>query len=74
MKVSYQKLWHLLLDRRIKKKDLEQKVGITHYSVIQMGKNEPISLEVLVKICEYLDCGLDEIVEVVPDIDKNTTC
>lgn len=74
MKISYSKLWHTMLDKKIKKIDLEKNAGITHYAMIQMGKGEPISLEVLVKICEYLDCGLNDVVEVIPEIDKNTTC
>lgn len=74
MKLSYNKLWHTMLDKKVKKKDLEKNAGVTHYSIIQMGKDEPISLEVLVRICEYLDCDLDDVVEVVPDIENKTSC
>lgn len=63
-----------MLDKKVKKKDLEKNAGVTHYSIIQMGKDEPISLEVLVRICEYLDCDLDDVVEVVPDIENKTSC
>lgn len=74
MKLSYNKLWHTMLDKKVKKKDLEKNAGVTHYSIIRMGKDEPISLEVLVRICEYLDCDLDDVVEVVPDIENKTSC
>ena len=69
MKISYSKLWHLLLDRKIKKKDLEKKAGISHYSMIQMGKGNDISTEILVKICNTLSCGLNDIAEIVSEKD-----
>ena len=74
MKISYSKLWHTMLDKRVKKKELEEYAGVTHYAMIQMGKGEPVSLEVLANICEYLKCDLNDVVEVVSDIEKNTTC
>ncbi len=74
MKITYARLWQQLLDRKIKKKDLEQQAGITHYALLQMGRDEPVSLEMLAKVCDYLDCGLDDIVQVIPEIDETTFC
>lgn len=65
MAVTYRKLWHLLLDKNLKKIDLERKVGISHYSVIKLSKDKDVSTEVLTKICDALDCGIDDIMEIV---------
>ena len=67
MAVTYKKLWHLLLDKNLKKIDLERKVGLSHYAVIQLSKDNDVSTEVLTKICDALDCGIDDIVEFVPN-------
>ena len=67
MKVSYKKLWKLLIDKDMKKKDLCAKAGISSSSVTKMGKNGHITTEVLVKICAALECSLDDIMEIIPD-------
>jgi DNA-binding Xre family transcriptional regulator len=67
MAVSYKKLWKLLIDRDMKKKDLCKKAGISSASVTKMGKGGHVTTEVLVKICKALDCGIDDIMEVVSD-------
>ena len=67
MAVSYKKLWKLLIDRDMKKKDLCEKAGISSASVTKMGKGGHVTTEVLVKICKALDCGIDDIMEVVSD-------
>lgn len=69
MAVTYKKLWHLLLDKDMKKIDLERKVGLSHYSVLQLSKDRDVSTEVLTKICTALNCGIDEIVEFLPNKD-----
>ncbi len=66
MSVSYRKLWHLLLDRNMNKSDLEKKAGISHYSMTKMGKDEDVTTEVLSKICDALECGIDDIVDFLP--------
>ncbi|MBP0990001.1 MAG: helix-turn-helix transcriptional regulator [Oscillospiraceae bacterium] len=66
MSVSYRKLWHLLLDKKLKKIDLERKVGLSHYAVLQLSKDKDVSTEVLTKICDALDCGIDDIVDFIP--------
>ena len=65
MAVSYTKLWKMLIDKDMKKKDLCAKAGISTASVTKMGKGGHVTTEVLVKICTALDCGIDDIMEVV---------
>ena len=67
MAVSYKKLWKMLIDKDMKKKDLCAKAGISTASVTKMGKGGHITTEVLVKICTALECTMDDIVEIVPD-------
>lgn len=67
MAVSYKKLWKLLIDKDMKKKDLCAKAGISSASVTKMGKNGHVTTEVLVKICSALNCTMDDIMEIVPD-------
>ena len=64
--VSYKKLWKLLIDKDMKKKDLCEKAGISSASVTKMGKNGHVTTEVLAKICTALDCTIDDIMEIVP--------
>lgn len=66
MKVSYKKLWKLLLDKDLKKKDLCAMAGITPASVTKMGKNGHVTTEVLQKICIALDCQIGDILELIP--------
>ena len=67
MSVSYKKLWKLLIDKDMKKKDLCEKVGISPASITKMGRNGHVTTEILVKICTALDCQIEDIVEIVPD-------
>jgi DNA-binding Xre family transcriptional regulator len=71
MSVSYKKLWKLLIDKDMKKKDLCAKAGISSASVTKMGKGGHVTTEVLLKICTALNCGIDDIMEVVPDIQED---
>lgn len=64
MAVSYKKLWKLLIDKDMKKKDLCAKAGISSASVTKMGKNGHVTTEVLVKICSALECQIEDIMEV----------
>ena len=67
MAVSYKKLWKLLIDKDMKKKELCKKAGISSASVTKMGRNGHVSTEILVKICSALDCQIEDIMEVVPE-------
>lgn len=67
MNVSYTKLWHLLLDRKLKKKDLQEKAQLTRYVMSKLSRDENITTETLGKICVALDCTTDDIIEFLPD-------
>ena len=64
MAVSYKKLWKLLIDRDMKKKDLCEAAGISHASVAKLGKNENVTTDVLVKICTALKSDISDIMEI----------
>lgn len=63
MAVSYKRLWHILLDRNMKKKELAELAGITPYTLKKMGRNENVSTEAIGKICGVLGCTADDIME-----------
>ena len=65
--ISYKKLWKLLIDKDMKKKDLCEKAGISPASVTKLGKNGHVTTEILLKICTALDCGIEDIMEIVAD-------
>ncbi len=67
MAVSYKKLWKLLIDKEMNKSDLERRAGITHYSLRLLTKGKDVSTDVLRRICETLDCTIDDIMEFTPD-------
>ena len=67
MAVSYKKLRHILLDRDMKKKDLEEKTGLSHYTLSKMSRDENVTAEVLRKICNALDCKVEDFMEFIPD-------
>lgn len=64
MAVSYKKLWKLLIDKDLKKKDLREMAGISPSTIAKLGRNENINTEVLVKICRALKCDVSDIMEV----------
>ena len=70
MGVSYNKLWKLLIDKGMKKKDLRDGIEMSTNTLAKLGRNEYVALEVLVRICNYLHCYIGDIVEVIP-IDNN---
>lgn len=67
MAVSYKKLWHILLDRDMKKKDLAAMAGITLYTMKKLSRDEPVTTETIGKICTVLGCKADDIMEFYPD-------
>ena len=67
MAVSYKKLWKLLIDKDIKKKDLSARSGVSPATITKMGKNGHVTTEVLLKICTALECGIDDIMEIIPE-------
>ena len=63
--VSYKKLWKLLIDRDMMKKDLMQTAGLSTSTMAKLGRNENVTMDVLARICTTLQCQIEEIVEVV---------
>ena len=70
MKYSYNKLWKMLIDRKITKTEMRIQSGISTNMLAKMGKDEPVSMETLAKISTALECGLDDIVEITVDRGK----
>lgn len=71
MTVSYKKLWKLLIDKDMKKKDLQAVAGISWASITKMSKGENVSMEVILKVCKALNCNIGDIMDVVPASDEN---
>ena len=67
MAISYKKLWKILIDKDMKKKDLCAAEGISHTSMAKLGKNENVTTDVLLKVCHALNCDIGDIMEVIPD-------
>ena len=68
MSLSYNKLWKVLIDKNMKKIELKDIAGISSSSLAKLGKNEPVTLEVLMKICEALDVNIGDIVEFIKKV------
>ena len=68
MTVSYKKLWKMLIDCDMKKKDLAQKANLSNYTINKMNHGENVTTDTLVKICGVLNCKFDDIMEIVPDV------
>lgn len=71
MAMNYDKLWKLLIDKKLIKKDLREMAGLSTNVIAKMGKGGNVSTEVLCKICTVLNCRLEDIVEIVPDNTSN---
>lgn len=65
VEVSYKKLWKILIDKDMKKKDLQASAGISWASVTKLSKGERVSMEVLMKVCKTLNCNIGDIVELI---------
>lgn len=70
MGVSYKKLFKLMIDRDMKKKDLKEMASIGNSTMTKLAKDENVTMDVMAKICNALNCTLDEIVEILPDEKK----
>ena len=66
LEISYKKLWKILIDKDMKKKDLQAAAGISWASVTKLSKNETVSMDVLMKICKVLECNIGDIVDLIP--------
>lgn len=66
MAVSYNKLWKLLIDKNMSKTDLRLKADIGTATLAKLGKNQTVSMDVLMRICEVLSCNISDIVDIIP--------
>ena len=67
MVVSYKKLWKILIDRDMKKKDLAKLAGVSTYTITKMSKGENVTIDTLGKICKVLNCNIQDILEFIPE-------
>ena len=67
MSVSYKKLRKLLIDKALKKKDLEKLAGISNYTISKMNRGDNINTDTIVKVCRALNCSVEDIMEVLPE-------
>lgn len=67
MKMNYNRLWKLLIDKNMKKSDLRKTAGVSASSLTKLGKGENVTTDVILKICVALDCRVEDIMEVVKD-------
>ena len=65
MRISYKKLWKMLIDREMKKKDLAELAEISTTSIAKLGRNKNVNTDILLKICRALKCDISEIMEIV---------
>jgi DNA-binding Xre family transcriptional regulator len=70
MAASYKKLWKLLIDKDLKKKDLAKIANISNYTVTKLTRGDNVTTDVLGRICEALDCSIEDIMEFIPDPEK----
>ena len=67
MRISYNKLWKLLIDKNMRKSDLKEQAGISSASLAKLSKGENITTDILLRICKTLNCHLEDIMETVED-------
>lgn len=72
MAISYKKLWKLLIDKDMKKKDLEAASGVSHYTINKLNRGDNVTTDVLAKICATLGCEIGDIMEILPDEKGNS--
>jgi DNA-binding Xre family transcriptional regulator len=70
--VSYKKLWKLLIDKDMKKKDLQAVAGVSWASLTKLSKGETVSMDVLIKVCNALHCDIGDIMEIIQDAMKGS--
>lgn len=70
MPVTYKKLWKLLIDKDMKKKDLQSLAGISAASITKLGKNENVNMDIIEKICIAMECDVSDILEITNENEK----
>ena len=71
MDVNYNKLFKMLIDKGMKKKDFREKVEISESTMAKLSNNENVSLEVIARICRAMDCTVDDIMDIMPNEEEN---
>ena len=67
MTISYDRLWKLMIDKKINKTQLCEKARITTNAMAKLGRNETVQVEILAKICKALECNVEDIMEIIPE-------
>lgn len=62
--VCYDRLWKTLIDKHLKKTELRDRIKISNATLAKLGKNEPVNLKVIEAICQELQCGIEDVVEI----------
>ena len=62
--ISYDRLWKTLIDKHMNKTELRDRIGISNATFAKMGKNEPVNLKIVDNICQELQCGIEDVVEI----------
>lgn len=71
MAISYKRLWKLLIDRDMKKRELAEKAHLSNYTINKMNRGDNVTTDTLIKICEVLNCTFDDIMEIVSNENKD---
>lgn len=64
MSVNYNKLWKILIDKKMKKTEFAKAIGIGQNTLAKLGRNDTVSMEVMVKICRFLDCNIGDVMDI----------
>lgn len=67
MTVSYEKLWKLMKQNKMRKKDLAVAAELTQYAMMKLGRNETVSMDVMLKICKVFHCDIGDVMEVIEE-------
>lgn len=67
MDISYNKLFKLLIDKELKKTEFAKEIGISANTLAKLSRNELVSMEIIVRICRYFECTVDDILDILPD-------
>ena len=62
--ISYERLWKTLIDNHMNKTELRDRIGISNATLAKLGKNEPVNLKIIESICQELQCGIEDVVEI----------
>ncbi len=67
MEISYNKLWKLLIENKMKKKDLQERTGISEYTIKKLNHCEPVSMDVMMKLCKLFHCDIGDLMEIIEE-------